>query len=356
MLKELLEELLESGSQASPRQGLVRSLLAEYQRLSGEVEAAERRLAEQKKRLEALREALRKAGAAPPAAAPRITPEAVVRIIEAPLARPAGAGAAARAPGTPPPAKAAATPRPAQAAAPAVAVAPGAPQAGAAEVSEDAMGFDAAGQALRAPVAAAKPAPAGAAAPAEEHPAEEPLAEEALVEGPAEAAVAATPAPADDLDAAERQLVAALDTGRQALAELDRCVALAQELARAGAWRVVKGLVSPRSPEHARIDEARRAAGRAQALLKSFDRQVRALRGRFGERIEAAEVADLAGDFARALVDPAREGPPGRLAADAARAAYHDVRRLCARLQLEAIAVRARRAAAVRRGRLGPRR
>jgi hypothetical protein len=179
-------------------------------------------------------------------------------------------------------------------------------------------------------------------------------AEEAAHEAaPEEAAAepAAEAGPHDELAAHEKRLVEALDTGRSALARLDRCVTLVQDLARAGAWRVAKGLVSSRSPEHAKIDEARRAAREAQELLRSFQAQVHALRHEFGDRIEAPDLADFAGHFARSLVSGSPDEAHGHLAAESARAAYHDVRRVCARLQLDAIALRAKRAAARRLGR-----
>lgn len=179
-------------------------------------------------------------------------------------------------------------------------------------------------------------------------------ASEAADEGAEESApeaAAAEPGPHDELAAHEKRLVEALDTGRSALSRLDRCVTLVQDLARAGAWRVAKGLVSSRSPEHAKIDEARRAAREAQELLRSFQDQVHALRHEFGDRVEAPDLKDFAEHFARSLLSASPEQAHGHLAAESARAAYHDVRRVCARLQLDAIALRAKRAAARRLGR-----
>ena len=197
--------------------------------------------------------------------------------------------------------------------------------------------------------AVAEAAPESASEAADE------TAEEAAHEAaPAEAAqeeAAAEAGPHDELAAHEKRLVEALDTGRSALARLDRCVTLVQDLARAGAWRVAKGLVSSRSPEHAKIDEARRAAHEAQELLRSFQDQVHALRHEFGDRIEAPDLADFAGHFARSLVSGSPDEAHGHLAAESARAAYHDVRRVCSRLQLDAIALRAKRAAVRRLGR-----
>jgi chemotaxis protein histidine kinase CheA len=207
--------------------------------------------------------------------------------------------------------------------------------------------------------AVAEAAPEAASEAADE------TAEEAAHEAAAAAAAgrAAEAGPHDELAAHEKRLVEALDTGRSALARLDRCVTLVQDLARAGVWRVAKGLVLSRSParqgdavaspEHAKMDEARRAAHEAQELLRSFQDQVHALRHEFGESVEAPDLADFAGHFARSLVSGSPDEAHGHLAAESARAAYHDVRRVCARLQLDAIALRAKRAAVRRLGRRG---
>jgi hypothetical protein len=215
-----------------------------------------------------------------------------------------------------------------------------------------------AAEGAREAVAQIAPEPASeAAAETAEEAGHEAAPEEAAAEPPAEAG------PHDELAAHEKQVVRAVETGRQALARLDRCVTLVQDLARAGAWRVAKGLVSSRSParqgdavaspEHAKMDEARRAAREAQELLRSFQDQVHALRHEFGHPVEAPDLKDFAEHFARSLLSASPEQAHGRLAAESARAAYHDVRRLCARLQLDAIALRARRAAARRFGRRG---
>ena len=224
--------------------------------------------------------------------------------------------------------------------------------------------------------AGAEPEESPAAAPAAEPPPAHEAAHEVAAEGAREAVAEAAPEPAseapdedaeeaaheaapeeaaaeagphDELAAHEKRLVEALDTGRSALARLDRCVTLVQDLVRAGAWRVAKGLVSSRSPEHAKIDEARRAAREAQELMRSFQDEVHALRHEFGDTVEAPDLGDFAGHFARSLVSGSPDEAHGHLAAESARAAYHDVRRVCARLQLEAIALRARRAAARRK-------
>ena len=220
-----------------------------------------------------------------------------------------------------------------------------------------------------APVAA-KPAPAADEGPEEFAVLEEPEASQAPAAPAApppsaqEAAEAAhdggeapPPAPAaeapphDELDAHERLLVEAIDTGRHALADLDDCVTQAQELARAGVWRIVKGMVSTHSPEHAKIDAVRSEAHEVQELLGTFEQQVRVLHEQFGHRVDAADLKGFATRFAAALAAGPQEEHLGHRAIEAARAAYHDVRRMCTRLQLDAIALRAERAAQRRAGR-----
>jgi hypothetical protein len=213
-----------------------------------------------------------------------------------------------------------------------------------------------------APVAA-KPAPAADEGPEEFAVLEEPAAPEASAAPAAptpsaqEATEAPPPAPAaesqpqDELDAHERLLVEAIDTGRHALADLDECVTQAQELARAGVWHIVKGVVSAHSPERAKIDAVRSRAHEVQALLGTFEQQVRVLREQFGHRVDAADLKGFATRFAAALAAGPQEEHLGHRAIEAARAAYHDVRRMCTRLQLDAIALRAERAARHRFGR-----
>jgi hypothetical protein len=165
------------------------------------------------------------------------------------------------------------------------------------------------------------------------------------------AASGAAPEPQDEMDAHEQLLIKAVETGRHALADLDHCVSQAQELARAGVWRIVKGMVSTRSPEHAKIDEVRSRAHEVQELLGSFEHQVRGLHDQFGHRVDVADLKGFAKRFAAALAAGPQEEHLGHRATEAARAAYHDVRRMCTRLQLDAIALRAKRAAAQRSGR-----
>ena len=220
-------------------------------------------------------------------------------------------------------------------------------------------------RAAAAPAQAApvRPAPAAKAPPAaktvEEKPPAAPPAHEAA-ETPPEADAAhevaeAPPAssesesePHDEMDAHEQLLITAIETGRHALADLDHCVTAAQELARAGVWRIVKGMVSSRSPEHAKIEEIRSEAHEVQELLGSFEHQVRGLHDQFGHRVETADLKGFAKRFAEALAAGPQEEHLGHRATEAAREAYHDVRRMCTRLQLDAIALRAKRAAARR--------
>jgi hypothetical protein len=218
--------------------------------------------------------------------------------------------------------------------------------------------------AVPAQAAPVRPAPAAKAPPAaetvEEKPPAPPPEHEAVeaepseVETPHEVAEASAPAPAaeagphDEMDAHEQLLITAIETGRYALADLDHCVTEAQELARAGVWRIVKGMVSSRSPEHAKIEEIRSEAHEVQELLGSFEHQVRGLHDQFGHRVDVADLKGFAKRFAEALAAGPQEEHLGHRATEAAREAYHDVRRMCTRLQLDAIALRAKRAAAQR--------
>jgi len=197
-------------------------------------------------------------------------------------------------------------------------------------------------------------------APAEEQSAEFSGHEAAETPPPAPEAEAeqGPPEEHDEFAAHERLLVEAIDTGRHALADLDRTITEVQELARAGAWRIVKGIVSSHSPEHAKIEEVRGGAHEVQELLGSFEEQVRGLRDEFGHRVDVADLEGFAKRFVEALAAERQAAGPheehlGHRAVEAARAAYHDVRAICARLQLDAIALRAKRAAQHRLGRRG---
>jgi len=225
-------------------------------------------------------------------------------------------------------------------------------------------------QPQRPAAAPAQPAPASPAPAAKTAaPAPPPVETPSVYEAPAEEQSAApssheaaeTPPPApqveaeqgppeehDEFAAHERLLVEAIDTGRHALADLDRTITEVQELARAGAWRIVKGMLSSHSPEHAKIEEVRSGAHEVQELLGSFEQQVRGLRDEFGHRVDVADLEGFAKRFVEALAAGPHEEHLGHRAVEAARAAYHDVRAVCARLQLDAIALRAKRAAARR--------
>ena len=106
--------------------------------------------------------------------------------------------------------------------------------------------------------------------------------------------------------------------------------------------------MSSHSPEHAKIEEIRSGAHEVQELLGSFEHQVRGLHDQFGHRVETADLKGFAKRFAEALAAGPQEEHLGHRATEAAREAYHDVRRMCTRLQLDAIALRAKRAAARR--------
>jgi hypothetical protein len=370
----MLEQLRETakGVQSTLREA---ALLAEIEKLREVVEATEQTLAMQKHRLELLAKELQKepghlaklagtdagatlvnvirgmAGQPQHPAAPQQPPPPVIR-----AQQPRSGSARSSAPQTLRPQ----TQRPAPAAARAAAGHPPSP-----DVTH--------GQAQRSSAAPAVPVePAVTAAPAETHPAQAaagetqpappPAHEEAETPPPdadaAHEAAEAPPAssegesePHDEMDAHEQLLITAIDTGRHALADLDHCVTQAQELARAGVWRIVKGMVSSRSPEHAKIDEVRREAHEVQELLGSFEHQVRGLHDQFGHRVDVADLKGFATRFAAALAAGPQEEHLGHRATEAAREAYHDVRRICTRLQLDAIALRAKRAAARRLGR-----
>jgi len=374
----MLEQLRET---AKEFQGTLReaALLAEIEKLREAIEATEQTLAMQKHRLEQLAKQLQKepghlarlagsdAGAAlagvirglagqpqHPAAAQPVPPQVIHVQPQRPAAgRPAGPQTIQIHPQRP-----AAAPAPAATARPAAATPP-----------------------HPAPAAPERPAPAGPA-PQAAAPAEAPAAHEAAVEEtpaappeheaaeayasaaeePHEAAEMLAPTPEaeaeqgppqehDEFAAHERQLVEAIDAGRHALADLDRCMTEVQELARAGAWRIVKGMMSSRSPEHAKIEEVRSHAHEVQELLGIFEHQVRALHDEFGHRVDVADLKGFAARFAHALAAGPQEEHLGHRAIEAARAAYHDVRRMCARLQLDAIALRAERATQRRFGR-----
>jgi len=189
---------------------------------------------------------------------------------------------------------------------------------------------------------------AAAEAPASASPAAEPTHASAAPTQPAEEVQAAeveAAGPDAELRADEKRITEALEAGRLAMAEIDRCKELLQSVAQGGALHTIASAVFSKSPDHAKIDEARQAAHEARANLRKFQEQLAGLRHRIGGKVEAGELATLA-DRLLGHVSGEAPGEPGLLhALEGMRETYHDVRGLCVRLQREAIAVRARLAA-----------
>ena len=197
---------------------------------------------------------------------------------------------------------------------------------------------------------------AAAEAPASAEPAAEPTPASAAPTQPAEevhAAEVEAAGPDAELRADEKRITEALEAGRLAMAEIDRCKELLHSVAQGGALHTIASAVFSKSPDHAKIDEARQAAHEARANLRKFQEQVAGLRHRLGGKVEAGELATLA-DRLLGHVSGESSGEPGLLhALEGMRETYHDVRGLCVRLQREAIAVRARLAAMERARRTG---
>lgn len=162
---------------------------------------------------------------------------------------------------------------------------------------------------------------------------------ESVAEPPVEAA-----APDDE----EKAIQEVVETGRRALADIDRCVELVEGVARGGTWHVIASAVRSKSPDHAKLDEAARLARDARESLRTFRDQAAALRERYGERVDVEEAVSLGDHFLGALAAATAGGSKHHQLADAAHAAYHDVRSATARLQLLASHVRAHRRAASR--------
>ncbi|MCX5653834.1 MAG: hypothetical protein NTY65_04190 [Planctomycetota bacterium] len=343
----MLEQLRETarGVQSTFREA---ALLAEIEKLREAIEATEQTLAMQKHRLELLAKELQKEPGHLAKLAGTDAGATLVGVIRGLAGQPQHPAA----PQQPPPAISARQPQSGSARL-------SAPQLIKVQQQRAAVAFAQAAPVQAAPV---RPAPAAETTPAaetveEKPPAAPPAHEAAETEVTHEAAATPPPAPAveagpqDEFDAHERLLVNAIDTGCHALADLDQTITEVQDLARAGVWRIVKGMVSSHSPEYAKIEEVRSHAHEVQELLGSFEHQVRGLHDQFGHRVDAADLAGFAKRFAEALAAGPHEEHLGHQATEAARAAYHDVRRMCARLQLDAIALRAERAAARRSGR-----
>ena len=346
----MLEQLRETarGVQSTLREA---ALLAEIEKLREAIEATEQTLAMQKHRLEQLAKELQKEPGHLARLAGTEAGATLVGVIRGLAGQPQKPAAPQQPPPPPPP--------------PVIRAQP--PRSGSARSSVP-QTIKVQPQRAAAALAQAAPVrPAPAAETVEEKPPAAPPAHEVaepevtLVEEVAPEADAAyeaaqaphassgvAPEPQDEMDAHEQLLVTAIETGRHALADLDHCVTEAQELARAGVWRIVKGIVSSHSPEHAKIEEIRSRAHEVQELLGSFEHQVRGLHDQFGHRVETADLKGFAKRFAEALAAGPQEEHLGHRATEAAREAYHDVRRMCTRLQLDAIALRAKRAAARR--------
>ena len=123
---------------------------------------------------------------------------------------------------------------------------------------------------------------------------------------------------------------------------------LQEEVARGGKWHLVTSAIFSKSSDHAKVDEARRAAHSVRENLRRFNGQVADLRRRFGGRIGHGDAATLGDRFLGTLIGEGHaDAAPGAL--ESAHEAYHEVRALCSRLQLETSAARARRAARDRR-------
>jgi hypothetical protein len=165
---------------------------------------------------------------------------------------------------------------------------------------------------------------------------------------------AAEPAGPDaELRADEKRLTEALEAGRLAMSNIDRCKELLHSVAQGGALHTIASAMFSKSPDHAKLDEARQAAHEAQENLHKFREHVTALRHRLGGKADAGELAGLA-DRLLGHVTGESEGEPGILhSLEGLRETYHDLRGLCVRLQREAIAVRARLAAMERARRTG---
>jgi len=170
----------------------------------------------------------------------------------------------------------------------------------------------------------------------------------------------AQPADADALQTEEQALAEAVATGRQVLDDLDRCIHLVEEVFRGGKWHLITSAISSKSADHAKIDEARRAAHNVRENLRRFNGQVADLRRQFGGRLGHGDAATLGDRFLGTLIGEGHPGTATRRAVaggetapphalESAHEAYHEVRAICARLQLEASAARARRAARERR-------
>ena len=211
------------------------------------------------------------------------------------------------------------------------------------------------------PIAAPAPPPHAEPAPpaphpaaAAEPPAAEPAAHEPAAETPKGESRDEPPRPTAETVTAEeaasredeKTVLETLETGRRTLRQLDHCLELSKEIAHKGAWHAVVGAVSRRSPDRAALAEAFHAAKEARDGLRQFHLQVADVRRQFGDRVNLGEAAAAVEPILEALAGGADKPHPDadvhRLL-DMGRHTYHEVRAVCARLQLEANRLRAER-------------
>jgi predicted nucleic acid-binding Zn-ribbon protein len=150
-------------------------------------------------------------------------------------------------------------------------------------------------------------------------------------------------------EADEKAIAEAVATGRKALESLDRSIELGREVAQGGVWQTLKGAAHLNTAAHANLSEARKAASEAAENLRLFHEQVRELRHRVGDKADLGRLETLGDELLDALSAETGDQPKVHEALAAAHESYHQVRGLCARLQLDAAAVRSR-LAALRRG------
>ena len=131
---------------------------------------------------------------------------------------------------------------------------------------------------------------------------------------------------------------------------LDRCRAMAHEVARGGAWHAIAGAAFAKSPDRAKIDNVREAARQAREDLERFHRQVAALETRFGGTFHSGGVSALAELVSDAILSPEGGEAGAGTAASRLCRAYHDVRKTCTHMQLYANRLRVGRTKAERHG------
>ena len=195
-----------------------------------------------------------------------------------------------------------------------------------------------------AEVVAEAPAPQAVAAPVAH------VAEGAAEDRPHEAAAPEHEAETDLAAEEEEALHAVIESARRTMESLDRCRALAHEVARGGAWHAIAGAAFAKSPDRAKIDNVREAAREAREDLGRFHKEIADLEARFGGSFHAGEISALAELVGGAILSPeGGEAGAGTAVARLCRA-YHDVRKACTRMQLHANRVRVERKTAERSG------